>query len=66
MLRTVEVYEPSPTIEEVKRENDSLKRLFSQMTDASLDNYIRDMQLNGEYNAPGTIFAMEEVAKRNL
>ena len=66
MLRTVEVYEPSPTIEEVKRENDSLKRHFSQMPDASLDNYIRDMQLNGEYNAPGTIFAMEELAKRSL
>lgn len=66
MLRTVEVYEPSPTIEEVKRENDSLKRHFSQMSDASLDNYIRDMQLNGEYNAPGTLFAMEELAKRGL
>lgn len=66
MLRTVEVYEPSPTIEEVKRENDSLKQYFSQMTDTCLDYYIRDMQLNGEYNAPGTIFAMEELARRKL
>lgn len=64
MLKTVEVYEPVTTIEDVKRENDSLKRLFSGMTDACLDNYIRDMQLNGEYNAPGTVFAMEELAKR--
>lgn len=64
MLRTVEVYEPATTIEEVKRENDFLKRHFSQMSDACLDNYIRDMQLNGEYNAPGTLFAMEELAKR--